>query len=236
MERSRSREISVAFLFNMRKITGIEVQKKNPNRVNIFLEDTFAFGLSRMTAAWLTVGQSLSEEKISWLEMEDTREVAMQRALNFLSYRARSEQEIRANLGKAEIPDGVIEATVQRLRELNLVNDADFARVWIEDRKRFRPRSRRFLAYELKLKGIDEHVAQEALEEQVIDDLEAVNAGRKIARRLATLPWQDFRVKMGGYLGRRGFSYQAIAPAMRQLWDELHPDGEISNFDDEEKL
>ena len=224
------------FLLIMRKITGIEAQKKNSDRVSIFLEGSYAFGLSKMVAAWLTVGQSLSEEKIEALQADDTREVAMQRALNFLSYRARSEQEIRANLTRAEIPDVVLEATLQRLRELNLVNDADFARMWIEGRKQFRPRSRRFLAYELRLKGIDEQVAQDALEDQVVDEVEALNAGRKIARRLATLDVQDFRAKLGGYLGRRGFSYQAIAPALRQLWDELHPDGEISNFDDEENL
>jgi regulatory protein len=224
------------FLLIMRKITGIEAQKKNSDRVSIFLEGSYAFGLSKMVAAWLTVGQSLSEEKIEALQADDTREVAMQRALNFLSYRARSEQEIRANLTRAEIPDVVLEATLQRLRELNLVNDADFARMWIEGRKQFRPRSRRFLAYELRLKGIDEQVAQDALEDQVVDEVEALNAGRKIARRLATLDFQDFRAKLGGYLGRRGFSYQAIAPALRQLWDELHPDGEISNFDDEENL
>jgi regulatory protein len=224
------------FLLIMRKITGIEAQKKNSDRVSIFLEGSYAFGLSKMVAAWLTVGQSLSEEKIEALQADDTREVAMQRALNFLSYRARSEQEIRANLTRAEIPEVVLEATLQRLRELNLVNDADFARMWIEGRKQFRPRSRRFLAYELRLKGIDEQVAQDALEDQVVDEVEALNAGRKIARRLATLDFQDFRAKLGGYLGRRGFSYQAIAPALRQLWDELHPDGEISNFDDEENL
>ena len=80
---------STAVRFNMRKITAIEVQKKNPNRVNISLDDQFAFGLSRLAAAWLKVGQTLSEEKIADLQSADAREVAFQKAMRFLGYRAR---------------------------------------------------------------------------------------------------------------------------------------------------
>ena len=53
----------------MRKITAIEVQKRTPNRVNIYLDGEFAFGLSRIVAVWLRTGQELSEEKIEQLQI-----------------------------------------------------------------------------------------------------------------------------------------------------------------------
>src|SRR5512144_2074949 len=97
----------------MRKITAIEVQKKSPNRVNIHLDGEFAFGLARIVAAWLRVGQELSEEKIEQLQTEDAREGAFQQAMLFLSYRARSESEIRQNLRKHEFSEPVIEHTLE---------------------------------------------------------------------------------------------------------------------------
>jgi regulatory protein len=100
----------------MRKITAIEAQKNNPKRVNLHLDGEFAFGLDRFVAAWLTVGQSLEEEKIAQLQAEDSQEKAYQQAMLFLSYRARSETEIRKNLEKHEIPQAVIDETVERLR------------------------------------------------------------------------------------------------------------------------
>src|ERR1044071_5611633 len=122
----------------MRKITAIVVQKKSPNRVNIHLDGEFAFGLARIVAAWLKVGQVLSDEKIEQLQAEDARERAYQQAMLFLSYRARSESEIRQNLRKHEIPEAVIEQTLERLRQDGFANDHQFARAWVENRTMFR--------------------------------------------------------------------------------------------------
>ena len=81
-----------------KKITALKLQKRNKDRVNVYLDDEFAFGLSRIVAAWLRTGQELTEEKIAELQAQDNVEVALQRALNFLSYRPRSEEEVRRNL------------------------------------------------------------------------------------------------------------------------------------------
>ena len=146
----------VFLIKSMRKITAIAVQKKNPNRVNISLDDEFAFGLSRIVAAWLRLGQELSDEKIAALQNEDAREVAYVKALRFLGYRARSVQEVRENLQKHEIPETVIEEVLKRLQDTNLLNDQQFAQAWVENRNTFRPRSRRALAMELRQKGLDD--------------------------------------------------------------------------------
>src|SRR4026209_708665 len=101
----------------MKKITAITEKRTNPNLGNISLDDEFAFGLSRIVAAWLSVGQVLSDEKITALQLADAREVAYQKAMRFLSYRARSVQEVRDNLEKHQIPETVIEEVLKRLQE-----------------------------------------------------------------------------------------------------------------------
>jgi len=217
----------------MKKITAIQVQKKNPNRVNISLDDEFAFGLSRIVAAWLSVGQVLSDEKIAALQTQDAREVAYQKAMRFLGYRARSVREVRENLQKHEIPEAVIEEVLKRLQEANLLNDQEFAQAWVENRNTFRPRSRRALALELRHKGLDDEVVQDVLDKNVDENALALEAARKYLRKVQKLEWPDFRQKLGSFLGRRGFSYGVIAPVLQQVWSELHAGGSQSINDED---
>jgi regulatory protein len=220
----------------MKKITAIQVQKKNPNRVNICLDDEFAFGLSRIVAAWLSVGQVLSDEKIAALQTEDAREVAYQKAMRFLGYRARSVQEVRDNLQKHEIPETVIEEVLKRLQETNLLNDQEFAQAWVENRNTFRPRSRRVLAMELRHKGLEDEVVQDILDKNVDESALALEAARKYLRKVQKLEWPDFRQKLGNFLARRGFSYSVLAPVLHQVWSEIHPDGSQFIDDDEDVI
>jgi len=215
----------------MKKITAIIVQKKNPNRVNIHLDGEFAFGLARITAAWLRNGQELDEKKIEQLQAEDSKERALQQALLFLSYRARSESEIRKNLQKHEIPEVVIEETLERLRKDKLVDDGQFAQDWVENRSTFRPRSRRMLAMELRQKGLDDESMQSALED-VDDEPLAYEAAKKRAPRIEGLEWIEFRKKLSGFLARRGFPYSVITPVVSRIWKETRADEQ--NFEEED--
>ena len=199
------------------------VQKRNPNRVNVHLDGEFAFGLARIVAAWLRVGQELNEEKIEQLQAEDARERAFQQAMLFLSYRARSESEIRQNLRKHEIPEPVIEQTLERLRQAGLANDNQFARAWVENRSAFRPRSRRMMAMELRQKGLNDEAVASATED-VDDKALAYEAAQKRIARYKGLEWNEFRKKLSDFLARRGFSYSVIAPVVTRLWNEAHQD------------
>lgn len=207
----------------MKKITALEVQKRNPNRVNIHLDGEFAFGLARIVAAWLRIGQELSEEKIEQLQAEDARERAFQQAMLFLSYRARSESEIRQNLRKHEIPDAVIEQTLERLRQDGLANDDQFARAWVENRSTFRPRSRRLMAMELRQKGLKDEAVSAAVAD-VDDAALAYEAAQKKVARYKDLEWNEFRKKLSDFLARRGFSYSVLAPVVTRIWNEAHKD------------
>ncbi|MFZ5881988.1 MAG: regulatory protein RecX [Chloroflexota bacterium] len=218
----------------MKTITAIEAQKKDPNRVNIHLDGEFAFGLSRIVAAWLKVGQRLEDGKIAQLQADEARERAYQQAMLYLSYRPRSEAEIRQNLRKHEYPEEVIEETLDRLRQARLANDDEFARAWVDNRSTFRPRSRRALAMELRQKGLSDEAAQSALA-GVDEETLAYEAARKRAARLSGLDWIEFRKKMSDFLARRGFPYSIVAPTVRRIWNETHF-GQEQNLDEEDSI
>jgi regulatory protein len=215
--------MALGCVFLMKKITALQVQKRNPNRVNLHLDGEFAFGLARIVAAWLRVGQELSDEKIEQLQSEDARERAYQQAMLFLSYRARSESEIRQNLRKHEIPEPVIEQTLDRLRQDGLANDNQFARAWVENRSTFRPRSRRLMALELRQKGLNDEAVSSAVAD-VDDAALAYEAAQKRVARYKGLEWNEFRKKLSDFLARRGFSYSVIAPIVTRVWNEAHQD------------
>lgn len=205
-----------------RKITALKTQKRNHQRVNVYLDDEFAFGISRITAAWLEIGQVLSDEKVQELQAADEIEVATQKALNFLSYRPRSENEVRENLRKHQFSDEVIPEVIERLRRNRLVNDGDFARQWVENRSEFRPRGRRALRVELYRKGISTDIIDHVLQDIDEDEL-AYQAAIRQSRRYRKLDWEAYRVKMIAFLGRRGFKYGVAAPVVEKVWKEVNP-------------
>jgi regulatory protein len=207
----------------VRRITGLVVQKKNPNRVNVFLDGEFGFGLTRIVAAWLQVGQDLSEEKITQLQSEENMESARQYALRFLNNRVRSISEVNQALLKKHYSPEVIEETINRLVENKLLNDERFAEMWVENRTEFRPRSKRALAVELRQKGLSQETIENAIDE--VDDEElAYQAGLKHSRKLNASEWMEFRKKLYNFLMRRGFNYEVIVPVTRRIWDEIHQD------------
>jgi regulatory protein len=218
-------------VLKMKKITALTAQKRNPNRINIYLDGEYAFPLARIVAAWLKVGQQLDEEKINQLQAEDAKERAIQQALLFLSYRSRSESEIRQNLVKHKIPENVIEQTLQRLRQDGLANDDQFAQAWVENRSTFRPRSSRMMAMELRQKGLNDEAVSSALK-AIDDEALAYEAAQKKVPRLVDLEWIDFRKKLSDFLARRGFSYSVIVPTVTRLWNELHTDEHHYEEDD----
>jgi len=219
----------------MKKITAITVQKKSPNRVNIYLDGEFAFGLARITAAWLKTGDELSDDKIAKLQDEDSRERAYQQAMLFLSYRARSLKEIRQNLKKHEYSEGVIEDTLERLRTAGLANDNEFARAWVENRNTFRPRSKKALAIELRQKGLDDEAIQASLS-NVDEETLAYETGLKRANRLTALERSEFRKKLSEFLIRRGFSYSVVATVVSRIWNETHADTQLYEYENEDIL
>jgi regulatory protein len=218
----------------LQRITAIEPQQKNPQRVNIYLDGVFAFGLSAVVAAWLRVGQELGEDKIASLKLQDEHEVTYLKALHFLSYRPRSSAEVRQNLSKRGISESLIEETLNRLHGAGLVNDEAFAQAWVENRNTFHPRGKPALQMELRRKGLSEEIIQSVMDTQVNEAALALTTARKYARRLAGLEWPEFRQKLSGFLARRGFSYTTLAPVVSKVWKESQTADTGSISDNEE--
>lgn len=204
----------------MLTVTKLEPQKKNPQRLNVYLNGEFAFGISRLVAPWLQEGNELSQGEISGLQTEDQIQQGYQRAINFLSYRARSEQEIKLNLQKHQVPETIIESVLEKLRDASLVDDREFAQQWIENRIRFHPRSKRALSSELYRKGISKQIIEETLLD-IDEEVLARSLAQKKVSKLRTLDKSTFQKKMYGFLSRRGFHYGISKEVVSQLWDEL---------------
>lgn len=209
------------FFMNGNKITRLAVQKKNPKRINVYLDGNFAFGLYRDTAAWLEIGQVLTDEKINELLAADKKNEVMLKALDFISYKARTSQETRIKLRKAGYDENLIEKTLEQLSETGLLNDKEYAVQWVEDRQYLKPRSRRMLTYELRKKGISDEMIQSAVEN--VDDYQsALEIAEKRLYRYDGLSKFEFRNKLGNYLAGKGYSFDVISETTQKLWDQIN--------------
>lgn len=209
----------------MAKITALTQQKRNKNRVNVYLDGTFAFGLEAITAVWLRVGQELSPAEIDQLQANDELEKAKQAAMTLISYRPRSVAEVRRRLLEKGYSEAAAETAVSRLQELDLLNDHTFAAYWIDQRNTFKPRSRLALRDELHKKGVPPEIIDMALE--AVDETNAARtAAQKHQHRWQRLPDFEFRQKASAYLQRRGFSYGIVRETVDWLLEnrEGQPD------------
>ena len=201
------------------KITALVVQKRNKERVNVFVDGEFAFGLAMIEALKLRKGQLLDDDEIAHLKALDEIEVAHERALHYLSYRPRSVAEVRSNL-KEKYSDTAIEAVLERLERAGLLDDEAFARFWVDNREKFGPRSERALRYELRQKGVPDSAIEAALSDLDEEDA-AYRAALSRVYRYAQVDEETFKKRLGGYLSRRGFSYATVRDVLDRVWQEL---------------
>jgi len=215
-----------------KKITALKVQKKNQQRVNVFLDGEFAFGLSHIVAGWLHIGQKLEDEKIVQLKDEDEQEINYQHAIRFLGYRMRSNSEIKKHLEQQGTSEVTVESVINRLARNGLLNDNQFAQLWVDNRNEFRPRSHRMLFVELNRKGIHPDIINQVLEDTISDEELVLKAAENQVRKYRNLEWQDFQRKLSSYLARRGFSYAVINPVVNQIWAERESDNQPGFFEE----
>lgn len=207
------------------RVTALKYQKRRRDRVSVYLDGRFAFGVPEIVAARLKVGQSLSDDEIEALREHGSAEEAYNRALDYLSYRPRSQAEIMTFLQRHDVPDVQAEDVVERLKAAGLVDDEAFAQFWIENREQFRPRGPRALRYELQRKGVGQEAIDQALEG--MDPVAgAYQAAAKKARQLSHLDEPQFFRKLVDYLARRGFDYDVAKEVANRYWSELRFDTE----------
>lgn len=160
-----------------------------------------------------------SEEPYS---RERQLEVARTIALDLLTYRQRSVQELREGLAKRNVPADVAEEVLERFGEVGLVDDRSFAATLVASRARFRQRGRARIRQELRAKGIDQATAAEALDQLDPDDeLAGARAvAAKKARSLQGLDPQVARRRLAGALARRGFGSDIVTRVLAESLGE----------------
>jgi regulatory protein len=199
-------------------VTAIEPQqRRGGKRVNVFLDDRYALSLKLELADSIRVGQFVSADQFEALHRNDQRSQALDAALHLLGYRPRSEKELRTRLTSKGFTGEVLEHAIARLRELKLVDDQAFAAYWVEQRQGRTPRGRRLIDRELRMKGVTADTVAQAVEGSSDESELAYRAGQKRAATLASLEERVFVQRLGAYLQRRGFDWEAISTAVRRL-------------------
>lgn len=207
----------------MPRVTLIELQKKNPKRFNIFLDGIFAFGADEDTVVKfrLVKDKEIDSNDLDKILIETEVGKLMVRMYSLFNIRERSEKEIRDYLkrlnfqrkvkAQEEISEVVIESLIHNLKQKGLLDDLNFAKSWVESRRRSKYKGKNILKLELMQKGISREIIDQVLE----DDYEggqseeslAKAALEKKAKVWKNLPELEFKKKSTEFLIRRGFDY-----------------------------
>jgi regulatory protein len=133
-------------------------------------------------------------------------------AVRYLANRPRSVAEIRRHLRSKRFSEAAVDRAVDQLRAQRYIDDEAFARYWVDQRERFRPKGDRALVDELLDKGVPRETIAVALGERdpEAEIKQAREAVRRVSARWQTLDERERKRKMHAYLAARGFSYDTI--------------------------
>lgn len=208
------------------RITRIETQKKRRDRVNVFADGEFVLGLSKETLlrAALRVGDELSPSRIAALTADETLHQARSSALRLLARRPRSERELRDRLRENEFDAGTIGRVIAGLTDAGLVNDAEFARMYIRNALALRPQGELQLRRKLLLLGVARPLIDQVMQEIMpgVDEEETARAlaRRYVARSRNAAPPDDLRKhrqRIAAMLARRGYAWPVITRVLKSL-------------------
>lgn len=207
------------------KITSVEPQKRNTRRFNIFLDGKFAFGADEdlVVDRRLVVGKEILPEDLEKILFETEVGKLMERMYGLFNIRQRSEKEIRdyfRNLSfkrKIKDQDGIsdlaIDSVIEILKRKRLLDDLEFAKSWVDARRKSKKKGINALKQELFQKGINKEIAEEVLsiENQLVSEEElAEQAMERKMRIWKNLEPPVFKKKAYDFLMRRGFEYDVV--------------------------
>lgn len=202
-----------------KEITDLKIQKNNQQRVSVFLDGKYAFSLSLSAASDLKKGCHIESARIEQLLRKDEFPCSYNSAVRYLARRPRSINEIRVFLtGKGYRPDAVQE-TIDRLAEQKYLDDSEYARLWIDNRMHFRPKSAFALGFELRQKGVAEAIIENILH-GFDDDKAAWKAIKGHLKRWQNLDRPQFKSKLFNFLKVRGFCYGTCRNALERAWSD----------------
>lgn len=207
----------------MPMVTGITEQKRRPNRRNVFLDGTFAFGckLNVIARFRLREGLDLSREQVQQIEQGEIRQDCLDSALKFLERRLHSRFELDRKLTRQQFSPPMIEDVLEELARLGYVDDLRFAQTRATSALQHKHHGRRRAKMELFKAGIKTHVAERALD-LTYGASDPVHEARLLAarqaQRLRRLDPVVARRRLTGMLMRRGFDLDAIRPVLEETF------------------
>ena len=201
----------------MPKVTSVEPQKKNPHRFNVFLDGEFAFGADEdlVVNYRLVPGKEILSEDLDQILFEAEVGKLMGRMYRLFNIRQRSEKEIRDYLTRLQFTPLVIDRTVELLKKKGLINDLEFAKIWVEIRKK--RKGARLIKFELKQKGISKEIIEEVLNLVINEEQVAKEILERKLKAWKNLSDMEFRKKATDFLMRRGFEYSVVKKVVDAL-------------------
>jgi regulatory protein len=200
------------------KITKISQQIKRSNRFSVFVDERYSFSLgeNELLKLGLHSGQEISQAELDKFHNESDYGKLFDRTLNLLSFRLRSEWELRDYLNRKKAEPEIIEKIIDRLQHNGYVNDEQFAKRWVENRRLLKPISRRKLILELKQKRVPSDIIDNVLREDKSEIDE-----RQILRELVEKKHSRYpdRTKFMQYLARQGYGYDDIKSVLSETTD-----------------
>lgn len=195
-------------------ITAIKQQVKRKDRYSIYVDGKYAFSFSEdeLVKSGLRKDQELKPQELEELRQASVVDKAYGRVIRYLAIRVRSQWEIEDYLKRKGYDEELTKIILDRVKEVGLVDDAAFARQWVEWRMNSRPRSQKQLYMELLKKRIDRAIISEVLES--FDDSTQLEQIKAIVERKGRLSQYQDRQKLIAYLARQGFPYHLIKRAL----------------------
>jgi len=200
----------------MSTITSIK-QQKDKNRVNVYLDEEFGFGidLDNFVILNLKLGQELTEDQIQEIVKKAEFQKTLEKIYRFATVRPRSEKEFKDWLYRKKVPEVIHKDLFTKLTYFEFLDDEKFTRFWIESRNDFRPKPKRVIEQELRMKGVGKEIIKKILDEKPVDE-------RKLAKDLIekrATHWEGIERKKRGqkilaYLVGKGFSFEIAKSAL----------------------
>ena len=201
------------------KVTAITQQAHYPQRYNVFIDGSFAFGLIMEDIIYfkLKEGNEISKEKYDYIQNELIYIQAQDTALHYIGYKMRTEKEVFKKLYEKGFSENVIERVMEFLKKYQYIEDEKYCESYIKERIRFNPRGKYALKMELRQKAIADSIIDKTLEKIEKDELgDAIRLLEKKCFSLDDINEKE-KKRLLGFLQRRGYSYDIIKEAFAYI-------------------
>lgn len=197
------------------KVTSIKQQAKRTDRYSVYVDGKYVFSLSEteLLKSGLRIGRELNENELEAYKHDAVIDKAYDRTLNLIAHRPRSSWELESYLKRKTYDESVINEVLGKLNERGYVDDEDFARRWVANRRLLKPISSRRLHQELRQKRIDQEIIDKVLAEDETDEMHVLR--ELVDKKRKQTKYQD-NVKLMQYLSRQGFNYTDIKEVLNE--------------------